>query len=105
MHPVDGATYLIGRGATDKILIDLKCTAEQYSSSANLIPLSLCPNQKGDLNNSGDSDILDVILMNKYILGVQELSESALPAADMDGNNEIDSTDSLMLLKDILEIQ
>ena len=105
VHPADGSTYLIGRGATDNIFIELNCTAEEYKSSAKLIPLSLCPNAQGDVNNSGDVDILDVIALNKYVLGVQELSESAIPAADMDGNEEIDSSDSLALLKTILEIQ
>lgn len=89
VHPADGSTYLIGRGATDDLFIEL----------------SLCPNAQGDVNNSGDVDILDVIALNKYVLGVQELSESAIPAADMDGNEEIDSSDSLALLKTILEIQ
>lgn len=89
VHPVDGSTYLIGRGATDDLFIEL----------------SLCPNAQGDVNNSGDVDILDVIALNKHVLGVQELSESAIPAADMDGNKEVDSSDSLALLKIILEIQ
>ena len=105
VHPADGSTYLIGRGATDNILIELNCTAEEYKSSAKLIPLSLCPNAQGDVNNSGDVDILDVIALNKHVLGVQELSESAIPAADMDGNKEVDSSDSLALLKTILGIQ
>ncbi len=89
VHPADGSTYLIGKGAADNLLIEL----------------SLCPNAQGDVNNSGDVDIIDVIALNKYVLGVQELSESAIPAADMNGNEEIDSSDSLALLKTILEIQ
>ena len=86
VHPADGATYLIERGSTEQILIDLK----------------LYPNQQGDTNDSNDVNIIDVISLNKYIIGVRSLSESAIPAADMNSDGNINSEDSLALLNSIV---
>lgn len=59
----------------------------------------------GDTNLDCEVDILDVIAANKQILGVGTLDKTGLKNADMDGNGIADSSDSLELLKIILEIQ
>lgn len=84
----NGATYLIGQGSDDDIYVDI----------------TLCPNQQGDVNDSNDVDIMDVITMNKYILGLRELSESAVPAADLNHDGNLDAADSLAILKLVLDM-
>ena len=86
VHPFDGATYLIEQGSIDQHLVDF----------------SIYPNQKGDTNDSNDVNIIDVISLNKYIIGVRSLSESAIPAADMNSDGNINLEDSLALLNNIV---
>ena len=57
----------------------------------------------GDVTGDGKVDIMDVIAMNKYLLGTKSLDEKALAAADADGNSTIDSNDSLAILKIALQ--
>ncbi len=59
----------------------------------------------GDTNDDGTLDIMDVILLNKYLLGSAKLDAAAQKAADMNGDEKIDSTDSLEVLKAVLGIQ
>ena len=56
----------------------------------------------GDVNGDGTVDVMDLILLNKYILGSAELSPEALAAADMNNDGSVNATDSLLLLKQIL---
>lgn len=53
----------------------------------------------GDVNEDGVVNILDVTLINKYLLGTAELSEQGKKNADVDANGTIDTTDSLNILK------
>lgn len=58
--------------------------------------------KQGDVNNSGEIDILDIIAVNKAILGKEDLTEDGLKAIDFNGNGKPDSTESMMLLKYIV---
>jgi len=190
VHPADGSTYLIGRGATDNLFIELNCTAEEYNDETlaeeqetpietlaneltlteaynkldallypdgigwrTLAPLDECLEMKciiyyyfyydteacdrvrkiceengidtsllmfcalesgeepetpietlleGDADGSGKIDILDVITLNKAILGKEELSETQLKAIDFNGNGKPDSEEALTLMKYIV---
>lgn len=59
---------------------------------------------KGDVDGNGSIDILDVILLNKSIFGKVTLSDLSKKAADIDGNGMPDSTDSLAIMKYIVEL-
>ena len=58
----------------------------------------------GDVNVDGSVDILDVMLINKYLLGTAELSEQGKKNADVDDNKVIDTNDSLNILKCVKEL-
>lgn len=56
----------------------------------------------GDVNADGAVDILDVIALNKFLLGAG--TRPSPDAADVDQNGEMDATDSLNILKFVVEI-
>ena len=58
----------------------------------------------GDINKDGTVDIMDVIVINKLLLGIVALDGAAQANADVDGNKKIESADSLNILKFVLEI-
>ena len=58
----------------------------------------------GDLDNSGTIDIMDVIKINKFLLGSATLTPDEKTAADVNGNGDVDSTDSLNILKYVVEL-
>ncbi|MBR0485476.1 MAG: glycoside hydrolase family 9 protein [Oscillospiraceae bacterium] len=53
----------------------------------------------GDADCSGEADILDVIVVNKAILGKEEISAQGMMNADINQNSIPDSTDSLNIMK------
>ena len=53
----------------------------------------------GDIDGSGTIDLLDVIVLNKNILGVVPLDTAQQAAADVNGDGSVDSSDSLLLLQ------
>ncbi len=58
----------------------------------------------GDVDTSGDIDIMDVIRVNKFLLGSGDLTDSQKLTADVDKNGDIDATDSLNILKRVVEV-
>lgn len=58
----------------------------------------------GDINNDGSIDIVDVIMLNKFLLGSATLSDQQYASADADGNGTVDSTDSLNILKYVVKL-
>lgn len=57
---------------------------------------------KGDADLSGKVDILDVITVNKAILGKEKLEGQALTNADINGDGKPDASDSLSIMKAIV---
>ena len=58
----------------------------------------------GDVDENKTINILDVITLNKNLLGKESLTASQKTAADVDKSGEPDSTDSLTILKYIVGI-
>ncbi len=58
----------------------------------------------GDINDDKTIDIMDVIALNKFLLGSSTLDDAAKARADVDLSKQIDSTDSLIVLKRVVEI-
>ena len=59
----------------------------------------------GDANRNGNVDIMDVILVNKYLLGTAYSYQLVTDAADVDKSGAVDSTDALNILKAVVEIE
>ena len=58
----------------------------------------------GDCDVDGDVDIMDVIAINKAILGSASLSDQGKTNADVDLNQAIDTTDALNILKNVVKL-
>ena len=56
----------------------------------------------GDANLDGENTILDVIAVNKCILGGRTLDKTGVKNADMNGNGTTDPDDSLAILKAVI---
>ncbi len=58
----------------------------------------------GDGNEDGEVDVLDIIILNKYLLGGGALSDQGMLNADVDGDGEPTPNDSLMIMKFIVKL-
>ncbi len=58
----------------------------------------------GDADENGTVDILDVIALNRALLGAGSLSEQAEKLADVDGDGKPSAADSLMILKYLVKL-
>ena len=77
-------------------------TTEFIPPTTEYIPPQL---MLGDVDQSGELDIIDVIVVNKAILGKEVLSAQQNLAADYNQDNKIDSNDSLAILKKIVGLE
>ena len=57
-----------------------------------------------DTNDDGEIDIMDVIVLNKYLLGAGKLTNTGKKNSDTNGDGYLDTTDSLNILKRVVEI-
>lgn len=57
-----------------------------------------------DVNNDGLIDIMDIILFNKWSLGIGEISAQGMKNADVNADGTVDSNDGLNILKRIVDI-
>ncbi|MBQ4464945.1 MAG: dockerin type I repeat-containing protein, partial [Oscillospiraceae bacterium] len=74
------------------------------TSESTVAPTGVSALAYGDVNEDGKVDIIDVIKLNKYLLGADTLSDQGKYNADVDINGKTDSTDSLNILKFVVEI-
>ncbi len=86
-------------------------TAQAYAEkySRNFAVIGSAPTEsktgdfkQGDADESGEIDILDVITVNKAILGKETLTENGLKAIDFNGNGKPDAGEAQTLLKYIV---
>lgn len=58
----------------------------------------------GDVNQDGEVDSLDLLMLKKYLAGTQTLTGNALRSADTDGDFDVDNDDMELLKGYILQI-
>ena len=89
-------------GAAENVNLIAACEA----AGLKFYPLS--PEQTlsaGDVDGNGAIDLLDVITLNKNLLGLQQLDESQQKAADVNADDSLDSSDSLLILRYIVHLE
>lgn len=85
-------------GETDTLIGDDESTwsPETLATDENVSDSSIL---SGDVNSDGKIDILDVITINRAILGKADLTDAQKNAADVNQNHVPDSADALLLMK------
>ncbi|MBR1529006.1 MAG: hypothetical protein IJ642_06865 [Oscillospiraceae bacterium] len=73
-----------------------------YEEAESDTPPVIPDSPTGDANGDGKTDILDVITVNKAVLGKESISSDRIPYIDFNGDGKPDSTDSLTILKKIV---
>jgi len=58
----------------------------------------------GDVNADGVVDIADVLLLNQHLLGIENLTPEGRIYADTNGDNQINDTDALNILKSLVDL-
>ncbi len=84
----------------------IKPTEQEIVSESEIVTTSESGSEEtfsyGDVDENGSIDILDVIMLNKNLLGKETLTEKQIKAADVNQSGVPDSNDSLMILKYIV---
>ena len=77
----------------------LKNSCEKYQ-----IPFQILSDEYsiGDVTGDSKADILDVIAINKAVLGKESLTSEQIKAVDFNGNDKPDASDALTLMKYIV---
>ncbi len=71
--------------------------AQTQSTSANTASKG-----SGDVNGDGKINSLDVLKLQRYLLGLEHLSDAGKAAADLNGDGKVNSQDLLLLQKKVL---
>ena len=58
----------------------------------------------GDVNDDGEVNIMDVISVNKFVIGAKKLSERDMKAGDVNLDGDITADDSLLILKRAVDL-
>lgn len=97
------STYLIRAGTISGAL---DSNAQHYADEKRLpfAPLDGSP-LPGDVNLDGFVDIMDVIALNRYLLGKALLSDRAKLAADLSEDDSLDDLDALEILRYVVGIR
>lgn len=83
----------------------IESTAQDFAQENDLLFRPCSQNYEiGDVNQDTGIDILDVILLNRAILGKEILTPEQKTCADSNSDGEIDSLDALLLLKKVVNI-
>ncbi len=59
----------------------------------------------GDIDGSGEVNIVDVLALNQYLLGVYEPDNAGISSADVNHDGNVDDADSMMLLKSLVGLE
>ena len=59
----------------------------------------------GDIDSSGEVNIIDVLALNQYLLSLRQLDEAGLNCADVNHNGTIDVGDAVKILKSLVDLE
>ena len=64
--------------------------------------LSEAGRPKGDVNNDGNTDATDIIIIKRHLLSITVLNGDMLLNADVDSNGKVDATDYIIVKRIML---
>ncbi len=106
-------SYIFIHGVNEEFIVNCAegSTAAAYAGATgvqvNYIDVAapvISETKLGDCNGDKAIDIMDVIAVNRYLLGGATFTDSQKKAADVDGSGKVDTTDSLNILKYVVEL-
>ena len=65
---------------------------------------SISPSLYGDIDCDNDVDIVDVLILNQYLLGVADVSKEGLANADVNNDTLVDDDDAMNVLKSLVNL-
>lgn len=79
-------------------------TDEQDMCERHNIPYVIIEDEivPGDVGNDGELDILDVVMLNRVVVGVDRANPSKVLAGDLNGNGKLELTDSMAILRKLV---
>ena len=86
-----------GEWEIEENLKHLKCTTCGEVIKVEEIEIVVTVGMRGDVNDSGDIDSMDYVLLKRYYFNTFDLDENALKRSDVDANDVVDSTDYVLV--------
>ncbi len=74
------------------------------ADTTDIMPTDPIDLTRGDANTDFSVDIMDVIFLNRYLLGGSSLTDAQKRNCDTNGDSKLDETDSLNILKFVVEL-
>lgn len=93
---IDGIDYTVPEPTEPKPIETQETKPQPSIDNTELIP--------GDCNADGEVDILDVIMLNRFLLGSVKLDAMQQKAADVDRSGKAEADDSLNILKFVVKL-
>lgn len=106
--PIDGATgseYIISSAdEKSKGTYSVEVTSDGVTARITVLTVSeiIGSGIRGDLNSDGKVTVADLVLLEKYILGSEQFTETQFRKADFSGDNAIDAFDMVLMRKILL---
>ena len=92
-----------GPGSSDQTQAQTQAqTQEQTQAQTQSTAASTASKGEGDVNEDGKVNSLDVLKLQRYLLGLETLSETGKAEADLNGDGNVNSQDLLLLQKKVL---
>ena len=107
INGADSSEYTISKADTESIgLYSVEVTSETGISKkipvVNLIEVLDSDVIKGDINSDGTVDISDLVILEKYILCSEKITEKQFSIADINNDGSVDSFDMVLLRQTII---
>ncbi len=78
--------------------------SQTTTTTTTTTPVAPTETKYGDANCDGEVDVLDIIVLNKNLLGGGELTDQGRRNADVDGDGAANANDSLNIMKFVVKL-
>lgn len=82
--------------------VDTQTACEQHGIPCVILEDETTP---GDTNGDGETDIRDVIMLNRIVVGVEKSRPSHLLGGDVDGSGKLELADSMSILRKLVGLE